>query len=162
MICFIASPCIHSGFVILYRVYRVSADLGCRACICEDATGQTLPCGVPSLTTALVDCSHLLRLPIWAQILAWLLPPCSPTVSQTVQPCGRTPGGQANCSAPMLPLPRHSCWQEPACCHLVYLLCSHTCFSAEFGFSYKTRFKDKVLSISRWESRALNPELSPF
>lgn len=150
-----------SGSVILHWVYRMSAALGCRACIWEDATGQTLPRRVPSLSTALVttaiccDCQSGHR--------SW--PGCPLAAPR----CPRLPShvsarrvARPTAQHPCCPLPCHSYWQEPACCHLVYLLCSHTCFSAELGFSYKTRFKDKVLGISRQESRALNPELSPF
>lgn len=118
-------------------------DLGCSIYISVDATGSTSMWG-SLLITALMDRSHLPLLPVWTQILA----PCSPTVSQIAQPCGCTPGGQANCSSPRLPIARHSCWPEHACCHLLCLLCSHTCFVVLLDFSYKTSSRRKLLRIS--------------
>ena len=157
-------PCVCFSFVIIYwnlTVWVLAApvpDLGRRAYICVDATERALPYGVPSLTTALVDCYILLLLPIWAQILA----PCSPTVSQIAQPNGCTRGGQANCSAPTLPTACCSWWPEPACCHLVYPLRSYTCIIGPLDFSYKTSSRRKLLRISRWRVPALNQKLGPF
>ena len=110
------------------------------------------------LITASMDRSHLLLLPVWAQILA----PCSPTVSQIAQPCGCTPSGQANCSSPRLPTARRSCWPEPACCHLLYLPCSHTCFVIPLDFSYKTSSRRNLLRISRCHMQTVNRKLDPF
>lgn len=107
------------------------------------------PRGAPALTTALVDCSHLLLLPIWAQILAQ--PPlCSPTVSQTAQPCGCMPGGQANCSAPMLPTAHPVLAGRSLLAATWCIFCAHTYASLPHGLPLKhASSKRKILRISR-------------
>lgn len=124
-------------------------DLGCRAHVCIDLLDGPFHVG------------SLLSPWLWwtaAIFCCWR----SGHGSQTAPPCGCTLGGQVNCSTLMLPAACHIAGPDPAFCHPVYLLCSHTCFAVPLDFLYKTQFQgENYYEFQDSESRALNQEVGP-